>query len=52
LEPNQIKPKSPKETEKELNQELDKLLKQEKYEEAACLRDYMLARGFKRKYKF
>lgn len=52
LDFEQVQKKSPAQVEKELNKELDKLLKEEKYEEAACLRDYMLAKGFKRKFKF
>lgn len=52
LENKKSKPKSQKQIEKDLNAELDSLLKEEKYEEAACLRDYMVAKGFKRKYKF
>lgn len=52
FESEQIKPKTPQQIEKELNKELDKLLKEENYEEAACLRDYMVMKGFKRKSKF
>lgn len=52
FEREQIKPKTPQQIEKELNKELDKLLKEENYEEAACLRDYMVMKGFKRKSKF
>ena len=52
FEIDQIKPKTPHQIEKELNKELDRLLKEEKYEEAACLRDYMVMKGFKRKSKF
>ena len=50
LEIDEKKPKSAKQIEKELNLELDSLIKQEKYEEAACLRDYMVMKGFKRKF--
>jgi hypothetical protein len=52
FESDQIKPKTPQQIEKELNKELDRLLKEEKYEEAACIRDYMAMKGFKRKSKF
>jgi hypothetical protein len=52
FESEEIKSKTPQQIEKELNKELDKLLKEENYEEAACLRDYMVMKGFKRKSKF
>lgn len=52
FESEQIKSKTPQQIEKDLNKELDKLLKEENYEEAACLRDYMVMKGFKRKSKF
>lgn len=52
FESDQIKSKTPQQIEKELNKELDRLLKEENYEEAACLRDYMVMKGFKRKSKF
>jgi hypothetical protein len=52
FESEEIKSKTPQQIEKELNKELDKLLKEENYEEAACLRDYMAMKGFKRKSKF
>ena len=35
--------------ERELNERLSKLIKEEKYEEAAALRDYMIDMGIKRK---
>lgn len=52
LETKSVKTKTVRQIEKELNQKLDELLKDEKYEDAACLRDYMVMKGFKRKFKF
>jgi hypothetical protein len=52
LEPEKSKPKTPQQIEKELNKKLDELIKSENYEDAACLRDYMIMKGFKRKFKF
>ena len=40
------------EMEVKLNKKLNELIKLEKYEDAACLRDYMVMQGFKRKLKF
>jgi hypothetical protein len=52
LEAKELKSKTPEQIESELNQKLDELLSNEKYEDAACLRDYMVMKGFKRKFKF
>lgn len=52
LEEKKSRTKTPKQIEKELNLKLDELLKSEKYEDAACLRDYMIMKGFKRNSKF
>jgi hypothetical protein len=52
LEPQKAKPKTTQQIEKELNTKLDQLIKNENYEDAACLRDYMIMKGFKRKFKF
>jgi hypothetical protein len=52
LETKSVKAKTVGQIEKELNQKLDELLKDEKYEDAACIRDYMVMKGFKRKFKF
>jgi hypothetical protein len=42
-------PKQKKEIEKDLNQQLSTLIKEERYEEAAIIRDYMINLGIKRK---
>lgn len=47
-----IQNKSIEEVTMELNSKLDELIKNEKYEDAASLRDYMLSRGIKRTNKF
>lgn len=52
LETKDIKSKTPQQIEEELNTKLDFLLKNEKYEDAASLRDYMVMKGYKRKSKF
>jgi protein-arginine kinase activator protein McsA len=50
FEPQEKKTKTIKQIETELNLKLDELLKAEQYEDAACLRDYMVMKGFKRKF--
>lgn len=52
LENNHSELQTPAELERDLNSQLDRLIKEEKYEEAACLRDYMMEKNFKRKSKF
>lgn len=52
LDSSEIKLKTPQQIEKDLNKKLDQLIKEEKYEEAASLRDYMSMKGIKRKSKF
>lgn len=52
LENNHSELQTPAELERDLNTQLDRLIKEEKYEEAACLRDYMMEKNFKRKSKF
>jgi hypothetical protein len=52
LDTKVLKTKTPEQVEAELNKKLDELLKNEKYEDAACLRDYMVMRGIKRKSNF
>lgn len=50
FEPQEKKTKTIKQIETELNLKLDELIKGEQYEDAACLRDYMVMKGFKRKF--
>lgn len=52
LENNQQRLQTPAELERDLNAQLDRLIREEKYEEAACLRDYMMEKNLKRKSKF
>lgn len=49
LDVKELKSKTIEQIELELNAKLDNLLKNEKYEEAASLRDYMYSKGYKRK---
>jgi len=45
---NNLNKKTPEEIENELNIKLDDFIKNEKYEDAAMLRDYMSRKGIKR----
>lgn len=52
LDTKDLKSKTNEQIEIELNTKLDNLLKDEKYEDAARLRDYMQIKGIKRNSKF
>lgn len=46
---NDLKNKTAEEIESDLNDKLDELIRNEKFEEAASIRDYMYSRGYKRR---
>lgn len=52
LDTKDLKSKTIQQLENELNDKLDNLIKTEKYEDAARLRDYMKQKGYKRKFNF
>lgn len=52
LDTKELKSKTNEQIEIELNTKLDNLLRDEKYEDAARLRDYMQIKGIKRNSKF